>query len=201
MSKFSDEILYTCSKLPLRAVKDMNDVIYLGNSITFLWQMINIFALQLLSIANENMKRTSLTFIMTAILLAVSLMGFGQQNKKADKIKNNINEPKKEVGVIKEDSTSTCQEFIKQSKERISNNENKIADLKANEPNAIIKVKEKYDENIFALEQKNNDLKERIKNCTNMNAWETFKIKFNHDMDELETYINIDINTLVNVKQ
>ncbi len=74
---------------------------------------------------------------------------------------------------------------------KISENQKRIAELKAKKSTDTKDIKKKYDEKVLALEAKNNELKKKIKTSddTKTDMWTSFKHGFNHDMEELEAAI------------
>lgn len=138
------------------------------------------------------MKKTKLTLVVTIVMAVAGFNIFGQENKKAKEARKDVKEANTDLKEAKIDSTADYQKFKKDAEIKIADNQKKIAELKAKKSSENKEVKEKYDAKVVALEQKNNELKNRIEGCKNSNdktAWESFKIKFNKDMNELGTSI------------
>jgi hypothetical protein len=128
------------------------------------------------------MKNKILALAITGIM--ISLSGAAQENKKAADARKNLKE-------AKIDSAADFQKFRKESEVKISENQKKIAELKAKKSTDTKEIKKKYDEKVLALEAKNNALKKKIKTAddTKTDMWTSFKHGFNHDMEELEAAI------------
>ncbi len=132
----------------------------------------------------NNMRNKNLMFVL-AMVMAVS--GFSMFAQEATKARNDLSEARNDLRLAKKDSVADFEKFKKDAQEKIINNEKKIAALKAKKSNDSKEVKEKYDKKILALEQKNNELKNKIDRCdeTETSRWTSFKHEFNHDMAEL----------------
>ena len=130
------------------------------------------------------MKNKILAFAITGVIAMISLSTAAQENKKAADARKDLKE-------AKTDSAADFQKFKKESEIKISENQNKIAELKAKKSTDTKEIKKKYDEKVLALEEKNNALKRKIKTAddTKTDMWTSFKHGVNHDMEELETAI------------
>jgi hypothetical protein len=126
------------------------------------------------------MKNKILLFAITAMIAMVGLTATAQENKKAADARKDLKE-------AKIDSAEDFQKFKKDAENKIKENKTKIAELKAKKTSESKEVKEKYDKKVLALEQKNNELKNKIDKAddTKTNMWTSFKHEFNHDMDKL----------------
>jgi hypothetical protein len=132
------------------------------------------------------MKKTILTFAITMVMAGVSLTVVGQQNKKAAKARKEVAEAKKDLREAKIDSAADYQRFNTEAQVQIMDNDKKIAELRAKKASDNKEIREKYDKKVLALEQRNNDLKKKIKNAayTKTDKWASFKREFLHDMSE-----------------
>jgi len=126
------------------------------------------------------MKNKILTFVITGMIVVVGLTATAQENKKAAAARKDLKE-------AKIDSAEDFHKFKKEAESKIKENQAKIAELKAKKSNDGKEVKKKYDKKVLALEQKNNELKNKIKKAddTKTNMWTSFKRGFNREMDEL----------------
>jgi hypothetical protein len=84
-------------------------------------------------------------------------------------------------------SNDRFQKFKKESEDRISNYEKNIAELKQKIKDEKNEGKTKYQKLVADLEQKTADLKKNLNEYKEEgnHKWKSFKIKFNHNMDEL----------------
>jgi hypothetical protein len=130
------------------------------------------------------MKNRILAFAITGVIAMISLSATAQQSKKATKAR-------KELASAKIDSAADFHKFKKESEIKIKENQTKIAELKARKSNDTKDIREKYDKKVAALEVQNNEMKKKIKNAddTKTSMWVSFKVGFNHDMQELEAAI------------
>lgn len=125
--------------------------------------------------------------VITGTMLALSLNGVAQQDKKSEKARKNVVEANKDLREAKRDSVADFKKFKQEAELSIKENQKKIAELKLHKMNENIESKEKYDKKVLALEQKNNELKNKIEGCETIKTsmWSSFKSEFNHDMNEL----------------
>ena len=130
-----------------------------------------------------------LTLAVTLFTAGTVLTAYGQQTPsgaKVTKAKAHVKEARKDLSDAKKVSNAEYQKFKKDADAKIASNSKKIAQLKATYPsNANSEVKADYYRKVAALEQKNNDLKRRIKEAKPDNNWDKFKAGFNHDMNEV----------------
>ncbi len=137
------------------------------------------------------MKKKNLTFAVTIAMVVAGFSAFGQQNTKVAEERKDVSEAKADLREAKADSIADFQKFKKDAETKIQENQKKIGELKAKKSEESKEVKEKYDKKILTLEQKNNELRKRMENCNrnDKSAWESFKNKFTHEMDELTASI------------
>jgi predicted nuclease with TOPRIM domain len=131
------------------------------------------------------MKKTILTHAIAGAMVVASFTAFGQE--KAPEPTKNVMEAPRDLGQAKIDSAADFQKFKKEAEVNISNNQKKIELLKTNESSDTQEVKDKYDSDVLALEQKNAALEKKINESdkTKTSDWSSFKREFNFDMDEL----------------
>jgi|SRR6185437_13709545 len=121
--------------------------------------------------------KTAFKIIFTQSIMLISLSLFGQ--------KNEIAETQKELCETKTDSVD-FELFKKKAEKQINVNQQKITLLREKKLNATIKTNKKFTKKILTLENKNNELKRRISECTSKPPlWLTFKSKFIRDMKKL----------------
>ena len=73
-------------------------------------------------------------------------------------------------------------------KNRIEENDRRIAELKKDKQNESAEVRERYNKRVESLEQRNRDLRNRMdsyKDDGKNDNWQKFRREFNHDMDEM----------------
>jgi PhoPQ-activated pathogenicity-related protein len=143
------------------------------------------------------MKKTILTLAITMVMAGASLTSIAQQNKKAAKARKEVADAKKDLREAKIDSAADYQRFNTEAQVQIMDNDKKIAELRAQKASDNKEIKEKYDKQVLALEQKNNNLKTKIKgsSTTKTDRWTAFKREFTHDINEFgKAFKDIGVN-------
>ena len=79
------------------------------------------------------------------------------------------------------------QQFKSDVELKINANQKKIDDFKAAMKTTSKKFKDKYENKVLTLEQKNIELKKKLNDYQydGKDSWETFKQEFNNDMDSV----------------
>jgi hypothetical protein len=135
----------------------------------------------------RNMKNKILTLAITGVIAVMSLPASAQQDKKAADARKDVASAKKDLKEAKVDSAADYQKFKTESEVKIKENQEKIAELRAKKSNDSKEIRAKYDKKVLALEEKNNELRNKIRKSgdTKSSNWASFKREFNHDMEEL----------------
>ncbi|MEP7322531.1 MAG: peptidase M23 [Saprospiraceae bacterium] len=126
-------------------------------------------------------------FTIVISTLLVLITSCKSPDQKVEAAKDNVIEATKDLDVAKEEYIKQYNAFLLESNQKITDNDNTIAQLKKDASNVKKDVKAEYNKTIASLEQKNIELKAKArdyKEDTKEN-WESFKKEFNHDMDEL----------------
>lgn len=133
------------------------------------------------------MNKNVFRFTLGLMLATVSITANAQQDKKSEKARKDMAEAKEDLRLAKIDSVEDYNKFKVDADAKIAQNQIKIKELKEQKVSDNADIKEKYQKKIFALEQKNNDLKKKIEESdkTKSSMWSSFKKEFNHDMEEL----------------
>ena len=135
------------------------------------------------------MKRTMITLAMVSTLIAGTVFtGCNPSTAKVEVAQENVQDAKQELKEAQKDATAEeWKAFKDESNVKIKDNENRIAELKAKMKRSGNKLDALYGKKIAELEQKNIELKARIDTYETSahSNWESFKLEFNHDMDEL----------------
>jgi predicted RNase H-like nuclease (RuvC/YqgF family) len=110
---------------------------------------------------------------------------YEENNKQAEK--ENILAAKQDLFQAHQDSITEYQKFRLEYDERIIANEKTLADYKARIANENKENRAPHEKRLALLEQKNNDLKQKLSNYyeDGENAWGSFKSEFSQEMDEL----------------
>lgn len=127
------------------------------------------------------MKKSILTMALLAFMVGTVSTSFGQNPDKKLAI-DSIN-----TQDVQKNANPDFKNFKKESEQRIKNVDNSIGEMKIKFYKSKIKDKEAYQDNLNALEQKNDDLKKKLTdfNSKDQKDWSSFKIEFNRDLDEL----------------
>lgn len=128
-----------------------------------------------------------LTFAVTALLTMSGFTALGQENPKAVEARKEIKSGNENLDEAKKDSIADFDKFKKDAQKKILDNQTKIVDLKIKKDSKIEEMQSEYDSKIQELELKNNELQNRMDGCTyeDTNSWDTFKLKFAKELDEL----------------
>jgi outer membrane murein-binding lipoprotein Lpp len=154
------------------------------------------------------MKKTLFTFAITTFIAGTFLTGCQNTSKKEEAAQDNVEDARENLDdakkELKDARKATTQEeweaFNANTNAKITENENRIADMKARMKRTGQSIDAEYARKIEALEQKNNEIKVKIETYKNdsKSDWESFKEEYNRDMDELGQALK---NLTVNNKQ
>ncbi|MDI6033459.1 hypothetical protein QLS91_10275 [Flavobacterium sp. LB2P84] len=141
------------------------------------------------------MKKTLFTLAITTFMAGTVLTGCQNTSKKEEAAQDNVEDARENLDDAKEELTdarkaATQEEwetFKANTNATITENEVRIAEMKASMKKTGKSIDEEYAKKIDALEQKNNDIKIKIETYKNdsKSDWESFKQEYNRDMDEL----------------
>ncbi|MFV8361067.1 hypothetical protein [Flavobacterium sp. LS1P3] len=151
------------------------------------------------------MKKTLFTLAITTFMAGTVLTGCQNTSKKEEAAQDNVEDARENLDDAKEELTearkaATEEEwnaFKASTNATITENEMRIAEMKASMRKTGKSIDEEYAQKIDALEQKNNDIKATIKTYKNDSSsdWESFKQEYNRDMDELgEAFKNLTVD-------
>ncbi|WP_437395805.1 hypothetical protein [Flagellimonas lutimaris] len=101
--------------------------------------------------------------------------------------KENLVEAKESLDKARKDYVLKYEAFKLESDNKIAENEKIIAELKAKAKMDGDAAKQEFEKELAALEQKNQSLKEKMSYYKDEGSkeWESFKIEFDRDMDNL----------------
>ncbi len=108
--------------------------------------------------------------------------------QKVEIVKENARDAQRSWQDAQAEYSSEWQTFLRESDRAIDANEKRIDAFKESMEKAGSKVNAKYSKNVAALEQKNRDMKKKLKEYKDEGPvkWEEFKTNFKHDMDGME---------------
>src|ERR1039458_8245779 len=116
-------------------------------------------------------------------------VGCGKTSEqKVEIIKENARDAQRSWHDAQTEYSSDWQTFERESDQAIDANEKRIDAFKEKMDKAGFKVRAKYDKDVAALEQKNHDMKTKLKKYEDEGPikWEEFKTNFKHDMDGMD---------------
>ncbi|REH00501.1 sll1863 family stress response protein [Flavobacterium aquicola] len=105
-----------------------------------------------------------------------------------EEAKENVQQAKEDLAVAKEEANAEEWESFKKNVDTIiEKNDAKIEVLQQNIKKSGKKASAEYQKKVDALQEKNEELKVKIKTYKNdaHSDWQSFKREFNHDMDEI----------------
>ena len=130
------------------------------------------------------MKKSIFMLAVTMFIAGAMLTGCQSSADKVQDAKDNVVTANQALDKAVKDS---IQQFKKESQEKINDYDKSIADFKAGLANTKKVDKAKYEKALADLEQKKSDLKKKLEEFKEDQVanWKSFKIEFNHDMDDL----------------
>ncbi len=108
-------------------------------------------------------------------------------SQKVENAEANVVEAKEDLVQAQEDYLVDVETYRQQTAEKIAANNKSIAEFNARIEAEKADVKADYKMKIAELEKKNSDLKMKLDGykAESKDQWETFKLEFNRDMDQL----------------
>ena len=116
-------------------------------------------------------------------------LGCGKTSEqKVEIIKENARDAQRSWHDAQTEYSSDWKTFLSESDQAINTNEKRIDAFKEKMDKAGFKVRAKYNKDVAALEQKNNEMKKKLKEYKDEGPikWEEFKTNFKHDMDGID---------------
>jgi hypothetical protein len=133
------------------------------------------------------MKKSIYTLSLIALTTGTFTTSCNSSAEKVDEAKANVVVAAQDLDQAKANYDEEYAKFKLESDQKITANEKRIAELKADTKKVKKETKEQYEKTIAALEEKNNLMKKKISEYKEEGdeKWQSFKREFNHDMDEL----------------
>ncbi len=140
------------------------------------------------------MYKIIIIFITTVFMAGVFLTSCDSSAKKVEDAREDLQTANDEVSdaqldlfQAKQDSSDDYQEYKKESEARIKEYDKSIAELKMKIANEKKYSRTEYQKLVAGLEQKNAELKKSLNEYKEdgQDKWQSFKTKFNSDMDGL----------------
>ncbi|MEO6883332.1 MAG: hypothetical protein ABI199_04820 [Bacteroidia bacterium] len=141
------------------------------------------------------MKKTIFTLALTAFIAGTIMTGCSSSSEKAntaeakvDTAQANVNQASKNLKQAEANYTTEYNAFKLESDRKIATNDSIISELKEDSKKMKKAEKARYEQTIDDLEAKNQAMKNELANYKeeDNDKWETFKLGFNHEMDNLQ---------------
>ena len=134
-------------------------------------------------------------YLAAFIIIAFSSVYMGcssDSDKKPADATETLKQADQELATARAEYEKEWQKFKNDAELKISANEKKIAEHKAEMKDANKKLKTKYTDEVSRLYQKNRELKAKIAQYKyeGKNNWEEFKKSFNHDLESVGNALN-----------
>ncbi len=139
------------------------------------------------------MKKSILTLGMVAFLFAGSLTSCKNNEAKVEDAQEDVLEAKQEVAEEQNEANQEYENYKMEINEKITKNEQKIADLKVKKITGSADAQERHNKKIAKLEARNSELKAKLDKYTTYSAdtWEAFKA----DVDSTASSIERDFES------
>ncbi|MDI1354171.1 MAG: hypothetical protein PSX36_04605 [bacterium] len=134
------------------------------------------------------------TLIKGCLFLSTSLLvlsgcssGTQAKTEKVESATTELNKANKELQDARVDSVNAHRKYKVELEIKLRENDQKIAELKNKLKEENKDLRANYQKQVDALDKKNSDLKDRVAQYQEESAekWETFKMEFNQEMDDL----------------
>ena len=137
------------------------------------------------------MKETILSTVMIVSMALIMLTGCTSSSKKVKFAKENVAYAKENVvdanQKLNQALLDSVQDYKKHTEEKLLDNEKSLALYKGKIASEKIENRAKFQKEWAALAKRNEQMKQKLENYSEEKdgKWETFKKKFDYDMDEL----------------
>ena len=139
------------------------------------------------------MKRTILTMAITAFLAGAMLTGCQSSADKIENAEAKVREAQDKVVLANQELDQalkdSIQQFRKESEAELASNEKSIAEFKVKIAKERKENRAMYEKRMAELDQQNREMRRNLEefNDVQRDKWESFRIRFKHDMDEHAT--------------
>lgn len=133
------------------------------------------------------MKKTILILAIASTVIIATTSSCNSSTEKVEDAAVKVENASEDLAKAKEEFNLEYNKFKLESDQRTIENDKLIADLKIQKSKIKKEAKAEYDKKIADLETRNSNLKQKLTDYKEegKDKWESFKIEFNHDMDEL----------------
>lgn len=133
------------------------------------------------------MKTKILSLAIIIIIAGTMLSGCQSSSEKVENAQNNYIKANDELNKANEEYLKDIEDYRKKMDKKVTENNKSITEFKARIEHEKRVAKADYIKKIVALEQKNSDIKKKMDEykAEGKEKWESFKLDFGHEMDEL----------------
>jgi Na+-transporting methylmalonyl-CoA/oxaloacetate decarboxylase gamma subunit len=138
------------------------------------------------------MKKTIIFLVILLLMTGTMLTSCQSSSKKVENAEDKVQEAKDKVVDAQQELNQaikdSIQQFKKESKEKIIANEKSITEFKVRITKEKNENRVRDERKLAELEQQNKEMKQRLAdfNGERQDQWDSFRYKFNHDMEEHE---------------
>ena len=133
------------------------------------------------------LKMSMFAFLITGMLLSCN----DTPAENVEEAEENVVEAQQELEEARQDSMEYVT-YRTEAERKLDENDQKIAALKERQRTAAKEVEDKYDRDIEEMERRNKELRDNVQTYQQggRDRWESFKQKFNEDLDALGNSIS-----------
>ncbi|MEJ2615930.1 MAG: hypothetical protein P8Z35_13305 [Ignavibacteriaceae bacterium] len=138
------------------------------------------------------MKNKHFILVIIWLIAGAMLAGCSNNRDKSKDDKENVKQAAQDLKDEQAQFDKEWQQFKNEAELKISDNEKRINDFKAEIQKTSTKFKSKYANRVLTLEQKNIELKKMINNYTytGKDNWKEFKQAFSNNIDSVGNALN-----------
>lgn len=133
------------------------------------------------------MKKRFLSFGMIALIFAASLTSCKNTEADVKDAQEDVLDAEVELVEAQNDAAQVYENYKREVNEKITRNNQKIADLRVKEIKGTADEKARYNERMAELEAKNNELKAKLDAYADGSDWNAFKKEVDQHLNQLET--------------
>ena len=138
------------------------------------------------------MKKSILILATSALITGALITSCNSSSEKVEDAKINAIEANSDLNKANEEYLAEVENYREEMAEKTAANDQSIAEFKLKIENGKEEIKVEYRKQIKLLEEKNSDLKKKMKDykADKKENWEEFKAEFNRDMEDLGNAIS-----------
>lgn len=135
------------------------------------------------------MKKSIFIIASTTLILGLVLTNCTTSSEKVENAEQAVTDANNALEKANQEYLADIEHYRTETAGKIAANNQSIIDFNLRIEKEKKEVRDDYKQKIAELELKNSDMKKKMDDykAEGKDKWETFKIEFNHDMDELGT--------------